>query len=64
MDLFSNNNTKYRWREDVLKDQRNYFRNLVLGGDASDRNEQQKWEVFYLEQILEVWDSKRVLPGK
>lgn len=64
MDLFSNNNTKYRWREDVLKDQRNYFRNLVLGGDPSDRNEQQKWEVFYLEQILEVWDSKRVLPGK
>lgn len=64
MDLFSNNNTKYRWREDVPKDQRNYFRNLVLGGDVSDRNKQQKWEVFYLEQILEVWDSKTVLPGK
>lgn len=69
MDLFSV--TLYmerkREREDVTCDQRSCCRNFALEEDANDRNKQWKWEVFYLEKILEVWDKEikeSVLPGK
>lgn len=61
MDLFSNNNTKYRkkmWKIQPVT------REIILGTTLWEEmpmtgTKKWKWEVFYIERILEAWDNKR-----